>query len=76
MNGLNNKVKREKVLLQMEKDKADIIYLQETHLQKQEYEKLKRKNNNQIYFSSYNSSQRGVAVIIKSHVGFGVETLY
>lgn len=70
VNGLNNRVKREKILLQLEKDNGDIICLQETHLQKQEHKNLKIKTKSQVYFSSYNSSQKGVAVIIKPHVGF------
>lgn len=73
VNGLNNRVKREKILLQMEKEKGDIICLQETHLQKQEHEKLKSKTKSQVYFSSYNSSQKGVAIIIKPQVGFEIE---
>lgn len=43
VNGLNNRVKRGKILLQLEKDNGGIICLQETHLQKQEHENLKIK---------------------------------
>lgn len=43
VNGLNNRVKRGKILLQLEKDNGGIICLKETHLQKQEHENLKIK---------------------------------
>lgn len=77
VNGLNNRVKREKILLPMEKGvKGDIICLQESHWQRQEHEKLKRKNKSQIYFSSYNSSQKGVVMIIKPHVNFEMENCF
>lgn len=73
VNGLNNVVKRKKILLQMERDKGDVVFLQEMHLRRQEHEKLKRTNNSQVYYSSCSSARRGVAIIIKSHVGFGKE---
>lgn len=38
-------------MLEMEKDKADIIYLQETHLEKQEHEKLKKITKSQVYYT-------------------------
>ena len=41
--GLNNAVKRKKILLQMERDKTDVIFLQETHLRRQEHEKVKER---------------------------------
>ena len=43
VNGLNNPIKRKKVMTKLKKDKAQIIYLQETHLSGQESEKLKIK---------------------------------
>lgn len=33
----------------MEKDKGEIIYVQDKHLQRQEYEKLKRKTKADIF---------------------------
>ena len=35
-NGINNVIKRKKILLEMEKEKADIVYLQETPFGKTE----------------------------------------
>lgn len=40
VNGLNNPIKRQKVMSKLRKEKAQIIYLQETHLTDQESEKL------------------------------------
>uniref|UniRef100_A0A3Q3G2C2 Endonuclease/exonuclease/phosphatase domain-containing protein n=1 Tax=Labrus bergylta TaxID=56723 RepID=A0A3Q3G2C2_9LABR len=42
VNGLNNIVKRK-----MERDKGDFVFLQETHLRRQEHEKLKKTTNSQ-----------------------------
>lgn len=41
VNGLNNPVKRSKVLVKLKKEHAQVILLQETHLSSQEHEKLK-----------------------------------
>ena len=70
VNGLNNYIKRRKILQQLEKEKGDILFLQETHLTQEEHKKLGRIANAQIYSSSYTSSRRGVATIIKNHVPF------
>uniref|UniRef100_A0A671TPP2 Reverse transcriptase domain-containing protein n=1 Tax=Sparus aurata TaxID=8175 RepID=A0A671TPP2_SPAAU len=76
VNGINNVIKRRKILLEMEKEKADIVYLQETHLEKQEHEKLKKITKSQVYYSTYNSKQSGVVIIIKPHVSFELEDCY
>lgn len=65
------KWKEKKILLPMKKDKGDIVWLEETHLQRQEHKKLITKS--QVYFSSYNSSQKDMAIITKPHVGFEIE---
>lgn len=74
VNGINNVIKRKKILLEMEKEKADIIYLQETHLDKLEHEKLKKITKSQVYYSTLNSKQRGVVTLIKPHLNFELET--
>lgn len=50
-------IRGKKILLEIDKDKADIVYLQETHLENQEHEKLKKWSNSQILYSSYNSKR-------------------
>ena len=42
VNGLGNPIKRSKVMSKLKKEKADIIFMQETHLSQQEHEELKR----------------------------------
>uniref|UniRef100_A0A3Q3EFZ4 Uncharacterized protein n=1 Tax=Labrus bergylta TaxID=56723 RepID=A0A3Q3EFZ4_9LABR len=51
----------------------DVVFLQDTHLTRQEHEKLKKTTNSQVYYSSCSSAPRGVAIIIKLHVGFEKE---
>lgn len=40
VNGLNNLVKRSRVLVKMRKDETQVVFLQETHMTKQEHEKI------------------------------------
>lgn len=63
-------------MLEMEKEKVDIVYLQETHLEKQEHEKLKKITKSQVYYSTYSSNQRGVAIIAKPHLSFEIEDCF
>lgn len=69
--GVLNLVKRSKILSKMRKDKAGIVYLQETHLTEQEHAKLRRQGFNQVFSTSYNSGRRrGVATLISAKVVF------
>ena len=72
VNGMNNPVKRSKVLAKLKKEKAQVyIFLQETHLPQQEHEKLKRRGFRNTFYSSYRPSQkRGVAILITNAVQF------
>ena len=71
INGLNNPVKRGKVILKMRKVKAQIIFLQETHLSKEEHEKLKKFGYRKTYYSTCRQSRkRGVAIMIQNTVNF------
>ena len=55
----------------MRKDKAEIVYLQETHSSEQEHAKLKRQGFNQVFSSSYESGRRrGVATLISAKLAF------
>ncbi len=42
VNGLNSPIKRQKVMAKLKKEKAQIIFLQETHLSQLEHNKLKK----------------------------------
>lgn len=65
MKGLNNSIKRNKVFAHLVHLKADIIFVQETHLRTTEALKLKRKWMGDIFLSGFNSKSRGTAIIIR-----------
>lgn len=58
VNDVLNPVKRSKILSKMKKEKAHIVYLQETHLNDKEHEKLKKIGFTKIFFSSYKSNHK------------------
>lgn len=71
VNGVLNPIKRSKILSKMKKENAQIVYLQETHLNSTEHEKLKRMGFSKVYYSSYKSGhRRGVAILISHKVHF------
>lgn len=71
--GINNAVKRKKLLTWLKKEKASIVLLQETHLDDKEHEKLKREWVGQVYYSSFSTSKRGVAILINKSTPFTLE---
>uniref|UniRef100_A0A3B1J8B1 Reverse transcriptase domain-containing protein n=1 Tax=Astyanax mexicanus TaxID=7994 RepID=A0A3B1J8B1_ASTMX len=71
VNGLLNPIKRSKILSKMKKEKASVVFLQETHLSDLEHEKLKRMGFSKVFFSSYKTgSRRGVAILVSQQVPF------
>lgn len=71
VNGLGNPIKRAKVMTKLKKEKMHITFLQETHLTKQEHEKLKGFGYKHTYYSSYNGNRkREVAILISNSVKF------
>ena len=72
VNGLNNPIKRSKVLAKFKKEKMQVIYLQETHLSKQEHEKFRKLGYNNTFYSTFlkQSNRRGVAILISNSVKF------
>lgn len=67
VNGLNNPIKRQRVMSKLKKEKAQIIYLQETHLTDQESEKLKKFGfMNTFYSCCRNKAKRGVSILISN----------
>lgn len=73
--GLGNPIKRNKVLSLLKKDKADVVFLQETFLSDTEHLKLKRDWIGQVYFSSYKTHSRGTAIVINKTCPFELEKL-
>ena len=71
VNGLNNPIRRSKVILKMRKLKAQVIFFQETHLSQEEHEKLKKFGYRNTYYSTCKRSRkRGVAIMIQNAVNF------
>ena len=71
VNGLGNPIKRSKVMTKFKKEKADIIFMQETHLSQQEHEKLKRFGFKKTYYNSFvQSHRRGIAILVANKFKF------
>mgnify|MGYP001175078505 FL=1 len=71
VNGLNNPIKRTKIILKMRKLKAQVIFMQETHLSQEEHEKLKKFGFRNTYYSTCKqSNKRGVAILIQNSTKF------
>ncbi len=68
--GLNNPVKRGKVLSHLKTLTSDIMFLQETHLNNNLHGRLRAKWIGEIYHSAFSSKARGGAVLIRRNVLF------
>lgn len=62
VHGIHNPIKRKKILCYLKK--VQIAMLQETHLTDLEQLKLKKDWVGQIYYASFNSRRRGVAILV------------
>lgn len=74
-NGINQPTKRRKVLNFIRKHNVDIAFLQESHLNDAEHCKLGKQWQGQIYYSSFTSQARGVAILFRKGVPFQLEYL-
>uniref|UniRef100_A0A667ZXY0 exodeoxyribonuclease III n=1 Tax=Myripristis murdjan TaxID=586833 RepID=A0A667ZXY0_9TELE len=72
INGIQNPVKRFKVLSHLKSLDCDIALLQETHLSKEESLKLKQRWVGQIFFSPGTSASKGVCILIAKKILFTV----
>lgn len=64
VNGLQNPIKRGKLIAKMKREQQYIIFWQETHMVKTEHEKLKKIGFKNTFFSSYaNGHVRGVMTL-------------
>lgn len=71
VNGLLNPIKHNEIFTKMKREQAQIVYLQETHLDSKEHEKLKRLGFKTVFFSSYKSGRRrGVTIILSGKLHF------
>lgn len=72
--GLGNNIKTGKVFSYLNSLKANIIFLQETHLCKDKEYKLKTNWISQVYHASFTSQARGVAILIHKNVPFTLKS--
>lgn len=70
VNGINEPVKRGKVLSHLRELQADVIFLQETNLKNEAHGKIRTKWISQVYHSKFSAKARGVAIIIHKNVPF------
>ena len=66
VNGLNSPTKRSKIWSQLKNHKADIIFLQETHVKTVHSSLLRCKAIGQEYFASAKEKKRDVVIYIKN----------
>lgn len=66
--GSHSPIKRKKNLQALRKEKVDIAMLQETHLNEEEHLKLQQCGFDQVYFSSFTSKSRGVAILFRKNL--------
>lgn len=71
--GINNVIKRQKILTFLRKENTKIALLSETHLNDIEHLKLRRAWVGQVFYSSHNSKSRGVAILIHRSLPFTLE---
>ena len=58
-------------MAKMRREEPQIIFLQETHLSKDEYEKLKQFGYKNTFYSSFKTGhKRGVAVLLHNSLNF------
>lgn len=70
VNRVNEPVKRGKVLSHLKAIQADVIFLQETHLENDAHNKLKCRWISQLYHSKFSAKARGAAILIRNRVPF------
>lgn len=68
VNGLNQRLKRKKVILYLRKYNIGIALLQETHLAESEHQNPKKQRPGQVFFSSFTSQSRGVVILTDKNI--------
>uniref|UniRef100_A0A3Q3VRP1 exodeoxyribonuclease III n=1 Tax=Mola mola TaxID=94237 RepID=A0A3Q3VRP1_MOLML len=64
--GANSAIKRRRILLYLKQKNPDLVFLQETHLEKEDL-LLQRDWVGKVLYSAGSSSQRGVAILIQKN---------
>lgn len=68
--GAGHQIKRSKVLSHLKHLKADIVFLQETHMLNKDHFRLHKPWVGQMFHSTFNSKSRGVAILIHKRIQF------
>lgn len=77
INGINNPIKRKKILAQLKRWQSSVVLFQETHLSEMEHLKLKREWVGQVYSASFaNKKKRGVAILFSKAVCYNNENTF
>lgn len=71
--GVGHVVKRQKTISFLKRENAQITLLQETHLTDLEHIKLRRSWVGQVFYSSFNSHSRGVAILVHKKLPFTLD---
>lgn len=69
----NHVIKHEKVQSWLKKEKVQVAFLQETYLNDIEHAKSQWDGVRQVFFSSFKSNSRGVAILIHKYFLFKLE---
>lgn len=73
--GINSPIKRKKVITYLKRQSADIAFIQETHLTDLEHMKLRRDWVGHVFYSSFSSKARGVALLVNKNLRFKLNSI-
>lgn len=73
--GLGHTIKRGKVFAHFKSLKADIMFLQETHIKATEQRRLRANWISQVYQSPFSSKARGVAILFCKNIQFQLASM-
>lgn len=68
--GLGHAVKRGKIFAHLKSLKADIMFLQETHIKPTQQRRLRANWISQLYHAPFSSKSRGVAILFRKNIPF------
>uniref|UniRef100_A0A3Q1GBC0 exodeoxyribonuclease III n=1 Tax=Acanthochromis polyacanthus TaxID=80966 RepID=A0A3Q1GBC0_9TELE len=72
----NNVIKRKAILNYLKKEKVQVVFLQQIHLNEEEHKKYLREWVGQIYFTSYSSNTRGAIILVHKLLPFTAQDIY
>uniref|UniRef100_A0A3B4ZHM5 exodeoxyribonuclease III n=1 Tax=Stegastes partitus TaxID=144197 RepID=A0A3B4ZHM5_9TELE len=67
VNGLGNPIKRKKVMTMLKNKNHDVVFLQETHMSKEESEKLCVGWVGHVFYSIGSSKSKGVIILVNNY---------